>query len=138
MRHEGRRRPTNSERAQLEYAILSVVLEQGAATTDDAHALYELPKGVDQRYWGAASAGLVARGLLRRVGEAHSRRVVAHGRRIGLFIAPNVARARRRLTTLAAIAARRSETLLTLFETTNTTSGTDDAAPLAHVKGQCS
>lgn len=52
-----RRRATATERAQAAYALLSAILEQDEASTDDAHRRYELPGAVDQRAWGSVVAG---------------------------------------------------------------------------------
>ena len=95
------RRATAAEQAQAAYALLCAVIDTGEASTDDAHARYELPPSVEQRAWGAVTTRLLAEGVLRRVGEAHTRRSVAHGRRIGRYVTADVDRARRYLDTFA-------------------------------------
>ena len=109
------RTATAAEQAKMAQALLSAVIEAGEASTDDAHTRYELPPGVKPRAWGAVTARLVAEGLLRRVGDSHTRRSVAHGRRIGRYRTPDVKRARQYRDTLAATAARKRSTQRTLF-----------------------
>ena len=101
-----RRRATAAEQAQAAYALLSAVIETGEASTDDAHRKYELPPNVEQRTWGAVTTRLLAEGLLRRVGDHHTRRSVAHGRRIGKYRTPDAKRSRTYLDTLTKAAKR--------------------------------
>ena len=102
-----RRRATAAEQAQATYALLSAAIDLGIITTDDAHARYELPLTVEPRTWGAVTTRLLAEGLLRRVGDHHTRRSVAHGRRIGRYRAPDAERARQYRDTLCVSAYRR-------------------------------
>ena len=88
------RRATVVEQAQAAHALLSAVIDAGEASTDDAHARYELPPSVEQRAWGAVTTRLLAEGVLRRIGDSHTRRSVAHGRRIGRYQTPDADRAR--------------------------------------------
>lgn len=80
------RRATAEEQAQAAHALLSVLIDEGAAGTDDAHERYELPPSVEPRTWGAIVAGLLARGLIRRTGDRHTSRAIAHNRRIGIYV----------------------------------------------------
>lgn len=107
-----RRRATAAEQAQAAYALLCAVIDAGEASTDDAHVRYELPATVEQRAWGAVTTRLLAEGVLRRVGDAHTRRSVAHGRRIGRYRATDTSRDY--LTTLTT-AARQRPAQRTLF-----------------------
>ncbi len=107
------RRATAAEQAQAAYALLSAVIETGEASTDDAHRKYELPPSVEQRAWGAVTTRLLAEGVLRRIGDAHTRRSVAHGRRIGRYRATDTSRD---YLTVLATAARRRPSQQTLFD----------------------
>ena len=89
-----RRKATDAEMTQAAHALVSAVVALGVASTDDAHARYELPASVDQRAWGAVTTRLIADGLLVRSGDTHTRRGIAHGRRIGRYYCPHLARAR--------------------------------------------
>ena len=80
-----RRRATAAEQAAATHAFLSALIDLDEAGTDDAHARYELPSTVDQRCWGAIVSGLLASGIIRRVGDRHTSRRIAHGRRIGRY-----------------------------------------------------
>ena len=102
-----RRRATAAEQAQAAHALLSAVIDAGEASTDDAHSRYELPPSVEQRAWGAVTTRLLAEGVLRRVGDSHTRRSVAHGRRIGRYRTPDADRARQYRDTLTATARQR-------------------------------
>ena len=108
------RRATAVEQAQAAHALVSAVIESGEASTDDAHHRYELPPSVEQRAWGAITTRLLAEGVLRRVGDAHTRRSVAHGRRIGRYVTADVDRARQYRDTLA-MTARQPSAQRTLF-----------------------
>lgn len=108
-----RRRASASEQAQAAHALLSAVIDAGEASTDDAHSRYELPPSVEQRAWGAVTTRLLAEGVLRRVGDSHTRRSVAHGRRIGRYRATDTSRDY--LTTLAVSATRTRPAQRTLF-----------------------
>ena len=99
----------------MAHALLSAVIDMGEASTDDAHARFELPPNVEQRAWGAVTTRLLAEGVLRRVGDSHTRRSVAHGRRIGRYQTPDADRARQYRDRLAASAARKWPTQRTLF-----------------------
>lgn len=68
---------------------------------------------MEQRAWGAVTTRLLAEGVLRRVGDAHTRRSVAHGRRIGRYRATDTSRDY--LTTLAK-SARQRPAQRTLFD----------------------
>ena len=85
------RSATPAEKSQMAHALVSAVIDLGVASTDDAHCRYELPSTVEPRAWGAIITRLLAHGVLRRVGDAHTRRRVAHGRRIGRYHAPDIA-----------------------------------------------
>ena len=87
------------------------MIESGEASTDEAHRWYELPPSVEQRVWGTVTTRLLAEGVLRRVGDVHTRRSVAHGRRIGRYVAADSIRARQYRDTLATAAARKQPTL---------------------------
>ena len=104
---------TAAEQAKMAQALLSAVIEAGEASTDDAHHRYELPATVEQRAWGAVTIRLLAEGVLRRVGDHHTRRSVAKGRRIGRYVTPNVERARQYRDTLTS--ATKRPTQQTLF-----------------------
>ena len=101
------RRATAAEQSQAAFALLSVVIDLGEASTDQAHQKFELPPNVEPRTWGAVTMRLLAEGVLRRVGDAHTRRSVAHGRRIGRYVTSDVDRARQYRNTLATTAAKR-------------------------------
>lgn len=101
------RRATAAEQAQAAHALLSAVIDAGEASTDDAHARYELPPSVGPSSWGAITIRLLAEGVLRRVGDSHTRRSVAHGRRIGRYRTPDAERARQYRDRLATTAAKR-------------------------------
>ncbi|MDA0284586.1 MAG: hypothetical protein O3B86_14655 [Planctomycetota bacterium] len=105
MRIAGRRRATPGELGQAAHDLISSVLELGEAGTDDAHARFELPTAVDQRAWGSVTAGLLTAGVIRRVGDRHTRRAIAHGRRIGRYRTANTDEARRMCEKLSGIAA---------------------------------
>src|SRR5712691_4338429 len=83
------RRATVAEQAQAAHALMCAVIESGEALTDDAHRRYELPPTVEQRAWGAVPTRLLADGVLNRVGDRHTRRSVAHGRRFGRYRTPD-------------------------------------------------
>ena len=100
------RRMTATEQAKMAHALLTVVIEKGEASTDDAHARYELPSGVEPRAWGAVTARLLAEGVIRRVGDSRTRRSVAHGRRIGRYRTPDAERARQYRDSLTKAAKR--------------------------------
>ena len=109
-----KRKATDAERRQLEHAILSAVLTKGEAGCDDAHDLFELPDDVEPRIWGAITGGLQAEGLIRRTGETHTRRAVAHGRRVGLYRVIDAELARKYRDRLAASTARKRPAQLSL------------------------
>lgn len=109
-----RRRATAAEQAQAAFALLSVVIDLGEASTDQAHQKFELPPSVEPRIWGAVTMRLLAEGALRRVGDAHTRRRVAHGRRVGRYRATDTSRDY--LATLAASAARTRPAQRALFD----------------------
>lgn len=108
------RKATEAQRAAMAHALLTAVLKHGTAGTDHAHALFELPLDVEPRTWGAVCGGLVASGLLVRVGDRHTGRAIAHGRRIGLYAAVDDTRLRHHVEKLATIAARRKPAQMTL------------------------
>lgn len=95
---------------------MSAVIESGEASTDETHRRYELPPSVEQRVCGAVTARLLAEGVLRRVGDVHTRRSVAHGRHIGRYVSADGNRTRQYRDTLAAAAARKQPTQRTLFD----------------------
>ncbi len=104
------RRATAADQAQAAHALVSAVIESGEASTNEVHRRYELPPNVEPRV-GAVTTRLLAEGVLRRVGDIHTRRSVAHGRRIGRYVAVdgNCARQYRdTLATAVAINAKRS------------------------------
>ncbi|NQV29235.1 MAG: hypothetical protein HQ518_33185 [Rhodopirellula sp.] len=101
---------------QIEHALLTAILERGQAGTDDAHAMYELPETVDPRTWGSVTNGLQARGLIQRVGDSHTRRRVAHGRRIGRYIVTDRKLALKYCKRLARAAARKRRAQRSLFD----------------------
>jgi hypothetical protein len=109
-----RRRAQPVEQAAATHALVSVLLDQREATTDDAHAVYELPSSVDQRAWGAIVSGLLAIGIIRRVGDQHTSRRIAHGRRIGRYVITDRAQAIAMRDRLAESAARQRDRQLTL------------------------
>ena len=108
------RTATSAEQSQAAHALVSAVIDMGVASTDDAHRRYELPAIVDQRAWGAVTTRLLAECVLVRVGDTHTRRSVAHGRRIGRYYSPDLARARQYAAALTAAASRDRATQLTL------------------------
>jgi hypothetical protein len=114
-RSSHRRRATAAEQAKAAYALLSAAIDAGefSTSTDDAHARYELPPSVEPRAWGAITTRLLAEGVLCRVGDSHTRRSVAHGRRIGRYRATDTSRDY--LTTLVTAATRRRPAQRTLF-----------------------
>lgn len=85
MTDQTNRPATVTEQAQMAHALVSAVIDLGIASTDDAHQRYELPTTAEPRTWGAITNPLLADGVLCRVGDTHTRRRVAHGRRIGLY-----------------------------------------------------
>ena len=87
------------------------MIESGEASTDEAHRRFELPPSVEQRVWGAVTTRLLAEGVLRRVGDVYTRRSVAHGRRIGRYVAADGVRTCQHHDTLAAATARMRPTL---------------------------
>lgn len=110
------RKATDAERQQMEAAFLAALLERGVATTDDAHSLFELDADVQPKVWGSIVGALLAMGFIQRIGETPTRRAIAHGRRIGVFIATDVEEVRRYLAgLLASLTRRRLETQQTLF-----------------------
>jgi len=113
---KNKRRATDSERKQIEHALLTAILERGQAGTDDAHDLFELPETVDSRTWGSVTNGLQARGLIQRVGDSHTRRRVAHGRRIGRYVVTDRKRALSHSERLAKAAARKRPAERCLFD----------------------
>ena len=101
------RSATSAEKSQMAHALVSAVIELGVASTDDAHRRYELPSTVEPRAWGAIITRLLAHGVLQRVGNAHTRRRIAHGRRIGRYCAPDIVRALKYASLLTGAANRR-------------------------------
>ena len=114
MTKRSKRRATNAEVAQAKHALLTAILLRGAASTDDAHELFELPNDVEPKSWGAVTGGLQAERLIHRVGELHTKRRLAHGRRIGLYQVTDVEAATRERDRLANSAARKRPAQLTL------------------------
>jgi len=108
------RTATPPEQSQAAHALVAAVIDLGVASTDDAHRRYELPEAVEQRAWGAITTRLLADGVVCRVGDTHTRRSVAHGRRIGRYYAPDVARARQYADALTAAASRDRAAQMTL------------------------
>ncbi|NQV29118.1 MAG: hypothetical protein HQ518_32600 [Rhodopirellula sp.] len=100
------RRATGAEQAQATHALLSALIDQGEASTDDAHRLYRLPDSCDQRTWGAIVSGLLTSRIIRRVGDRHTSRRIAHGRRIGRYVLADRGQAIAMRDRLAASAAR--------------------------------
>ena len=88
------RSATTTEQSQMAHALVSVVIDLGVASTDDAHQRYELPVTVEPRTWGTVTTRLLADGVLCHVTVVATRRRVAHCRRIGLYYAPDIGRAR--------------------------------------------
>lgn len=80
------RQATSIEQAQATHALLSALIDLGEASTDDAHRRYRLPDSCDQRAWGAVVSGLLTSGIIRRIGDRHTSRCIAHGRRIGRYV----------------------------------------------------
>jgi hypothetical protein len=107
---------TATEQAQATHALLSAVIQHGEASSDDAHRLYRLPDSVDQRMWGAVVAGLLAAGIIRRVGDRHTTRRIAHGRRIGRYAVADIGRAIVHRDRLAASTARKRMIPRSLFD----------------------
>ena len=99
----------------MAHALLSAVIDMGEASTDDAHRRYELPPIVEQREWGIVTGRLLAEGVLRRVGDSHTRRSVAHGRRIGRYRTPDADRARQYRDRLAASTTKKKRMQGSLF-----------------------
>ena len=108
------RSATTIEQSQMAYALLSAVIDLGVASTDDAHQRYELPVTVEPRMWGAITHPLLADGVLCRFGDSHTRRRVAHGRRIGLYSAPDIDRARQYASRLLTATTSRRARQMTL------------------------
>lgn len=100
---------TATETAQATHALLSAIIQHSEASTDDAHRLYRLPDSVDQRAWGAIVAGLLAAGIIRRVGDRHTTRRIAHGRRIGRYVVTDIGQAIAHRDRLASSAARQRD-----------------------------
>lgn len=105
---------TGAEQAQARHALLSVLIDLGEASTDDAHRLYQLPDSCDQRTWGAVVSGLLTTRIIRRVGDLHTSRRIAHGRRIGRYVLVNRLQAIAMRDRLAASAARQRDRQLCL------------------------
>ena len=116
MKRIKKRKATRQEQYQATHALIASVIELGEAGTDDAHARYELPPSVDQRAWGSVTMRVIADGVLRRVGDTHTRRAVAHGRRIGRYVAPDIEYARQYRDRLAADAANARPAQRSLFD----------------------
>lgn len=100
------RQATPAEQAQAAHALLSAIIDHDEASTDDAHRRYRLPDTVDPRCWGAVVAGLLSTGIIRRVGDRHTSRRIAHGRRIGRYVLADRRQAAAMRDRLAASAAR--------------------------------
>ena len=110
------RKATDAERQQMEAALLAAVVECGVASTDDAHARFELPEDVQPKTWGTITGALQAKTLLCRIGEIKTRRKIANRRRIGVYVAADAEDVRRYLAgLLASLTRRRQETQKTLF-----------------------
>lgn len=110
------RKATDDERQQMEAALLAAVVEYGVASTDDAHARFELPDDVQPKTWGTITGILKAKALLCRIGEVQTRREIAHGRRIGVYVASDADAVRRYLADLLTpLRRRRQEMQKTLF-----------------------
>ena len=109
------RKATDAERMQMEAAFLVALVERGVATTDDAHSLFELPENVQPKVWGSIVGALQAMGFITRIGETQTRRPIAHGRRIGVFIATDVDDVKQYLGGLLRSLTRRRQTQLTLI-----------------------
>ncbi|MBI1314498.1 hypothetical protein GC176_24665 [bacterium] len=109
MSHPTTRKATAVEQAQAKHAFLCVLIEQGEGSTDDAHQRYELPESVNQSCWGGLIAGLLAAVTIDRVGDRHTSRSKAHGRRIGRFRLTDREQAIALRDRLAAVAARKRD-----------------------------
>lgn len=114
MNHPATRKATAAEKAQATFAFLDALINRGEAGVDDAHRLYELPPCVDQRLWGAIIAGLQAANVIRRVGESPTTRRIAHGRRIGRYVASDPIRVVALRDRLPTVAARKQDRQLVL------------------------
>ena len=77
------RRESLVRRAQR--ALLTAVLELGAATADDVRDLVELPSGVDPKVFGAAPGPLVRAGIIYRDGFVPTCRPLAHARPLSVW-----------------------------------------------------
>lgn len=97
---------TGAEQAQATHALLSALIDLDEASTDDAHRLYRLPDTCDQRARGAVVSGLLTSRIIRRVGDRHTSRRIAHGRRIGRYVLADRWQAIAMRDRLAASAAR--------------------------------
>ena len=116
MKRSKKRSATAEELAQAKHALLTALLELGAASTDDAHDRFELPEGVQPKVWGSITGGLKAMGLIHRVGEVHTTRPIAHDRRIELYQISDTEAAKRELDRLSRQAANRRKRDRTLFD----------------------
>lgn len=115
MTKRSKRRATDVEVAQAKHAFLTAIRDRGAASTDDAHELFELPSDVEPKSWGAVTGGLQAERLIHRVGELHTKRRLAHGRRIGLYRITDLEVVSREIDRLAKSASRKRSTQMTLL-----------------------
>jgi len=106
---------TGAEVARATHALLSALIDQGEASTDDAHRRYRLPDAVEQRCWGAVVSGLLTSRIIRRVGDRHTTRRIAHGRRIGRYVLADRGQAIVMRDRLAASAGRKRMRQLTLI-----------------------
>ena len=111
------RKATDAERQQMEAALLAAVVECGVASTDDAHARFELPDDVQPKTWGSIAGALQAKTLLCRIGEIPTQREIAHRRRIGVYVASDAEVVRKYLAgLLTSLTRRRRDTQRSLFD----------------------
>ncbi len=108
------RSATTAEQSQMAHALIAAVIDLGAASTDDAHQRYELPEDVEPRAWGPATNRPLYDGVLERLTDVRTRRRVAHHRRIGLYYAPDIDRARQYAASLLPVTSSPRERQMTL------------------------
>lgn len=73
---------TGAEQARATHALFDLA----EASTTNAHRLYRLPDSCDQRVWGAVVFGRLTSRIIRRLGDRHTARRIALGRRIGRYV----------------------------------------------------
>lgn len=101
-------------------ALLLHLLKHGEATPDDVRAAVATPDGVDPVCFGAVPTPLAAKGIIRRLRFAESKRPDAHARPVSVWGLVDAADAIRWLQTHPELPAMFTAEQLTLFDSAET------------------